>query len=210
MIRTMIVDDHTIVRDGLKQIIAKTPDIEVVAEAENGADMLKILQEKACDIILLDISMPGRDGIDYLKDLKQLKPNLSILILSMHPEQQFAMRALKAGAAGYLTKKSASRELITAIRKVADGRKYVSAEFAENIVMELEQNGEKPPHKRLSDREFEVLRLIASGKTVSQVAEELNLSAQTISTYRSRILTKMNLKTSAEMTYYAIKNGLVE
>jgi two-component system invasion response regulator UvrY len=210
MIKIMIVDDHAIVREGLKQIVRQTDDMEVVAEAENGSDMLKILQEKTFDIVLLDISIPGRNGIDYLKDVKQLKPNLPVLILSMHPEEQFAMRALTAGAAGYLTKKSASRELIAAIRKVADGRKYVSPEFADKILMELDKDAEKPPHKRLSDREFEVLRRIASGETISEIAEGLNLSVQTISTYRSRILDKMNLKTSAELTYYAIKNGLVE
>ena len=210
MIKIMIVDDHAIVREGLKQIVRQTDDMEVVAEAENGSDMLKILQEKTFDIVLLDISIPGRNGIDYLKDVKQLKPDLPVLILSMHPEEQFAMRALTAGAAGYLTKKSASRELIAAIRKVADGRKYVSPEFADKILMELDKDAEKPPYKRLSNREFEVMRGIASGKTISEIAEGLNLSVQTISTYRSRILDKMNLKTSAELTYYAIKNGLVE
>ena len=210
MIKIMIVDDHAIVREGLKQIVRQTDDMEVVAEAENGSDMLKILQEKTFDIVLLDISIPGRNGIDYLKDVKQLKPDLPVLILSMHPEEQFAMRALTAGAAGYLTKKSASRELIAAIRKVADGRKYVSPEFADKILMELDKDAEKPPYKRLSDREFEVMRRIASGETISEIAEGLNLSVQTISTYRSRILDKMNLKTSAELTYYAIKNGLVE
>ena len=210
MIKIMIVDDHAIVREGLKQIVRQTNDMEVVAEAENGSDMLKILQEKTFDIVLLDISIPGRNGIDYLKDVKQLKPDLPVLILSMHPEEQFAMRALTAGAAGYLTKKSASRELIAAIRKVADGRKYVSPEFADKILMELDKDAEKPPYKRLSNREFEVMRRIASGETISEIAEGLNLSVQTISTYRSRILDKMNLKTSAELTYYAIKNGLVE
>jgi two-component system, NarL family, invasion response regulator UvrY len=210
MIKIMIVDDHAIVREGLKQIVRQTDDMEVVAEAENGSDMLKILQEKTFDIVLLDISIPGRNGIDYLKDVKQLKPDLPVLILSMHPEEQFAMRALTAGAAGYLTKKSASRELIAAIRKVADGRKYVSPEFADKILMELDKDAEKPPYKRLSNREFEVMRRIASGETISEIAEGLNLSVQTISTYRSRILDKMNLKTSAELTYYAIKNGLVE
>jgi two-component system invasion response regulator UvrY len=210
MIKIIIVDDHAIVREGLKQIVRQTDDMEVVAEAENGSDMLKILQEKTFDIVLLDISIPGRNGIDYLKDVKQLKPDLPVLILSMHPEEQFAMRALTAGAAGYLTKKSASRELIAAIRKVADGRKYVSPEFADKILMELDKDAEKPPYKRLSNREFEVMRRIASGETISEIAEGLNLSVQTISTYRSRILDKMNLKTSAELTYYAIKNGLVE
>ncbi len=210
MIKIMIVDDHTIVRDGLKQIIAQTSDMEVVAEAGDGSEMLDLIKEQPCDIILLDISLPGRSGIDYLKDMKHLSPNLPILILSMHPEEQFALRAIKAGAAGYLTKKSASRELITAIRRVADGRKYVSVDFAENILMELDRDGESPLHKRLSDREFEVLQMIARGNTVSEIAGELHLSAQTISTYRSRILAKMNLKSSAEITYYAIKNGLVE
>lgn len=210
MIRVFIADDHTIVRDGIKQILHQFSDMTVVGEAGNGAELLKSLRKLACDIVLLDISMPGRNGIEYLKDLRQIQPGLPVLILSMYPEEHYALRALKAGAAGYLTKKSATKELITAIRKAIGGGKYVSTSMAEKIAMELDDYSDQPLHMKLSDREFQVLRMIALGKSVSQIARELNLSVQTISTYRSRILSKMRLETNADIIYYAVKNNLIE
>jgi len=210
MIRVFIADDHTIVRDGIKQILKQFSDMAVAGEAENGAQLLNSLRTVACDIVLMDISMPGRNGIEYLKDLKQFQPDLPVLVLSMHPEEHYALRALKAGAAGYLTKKSATRELISAIRKVIGGGKYINTSMAEKIAMELDDYSDKPLHKKLSDREFQVLRMIASGNTVTEIAGELNLSVQTISTYRSRILSKMDMKTNADLIYYAVINKLVE
>lgn len=209
MIRVFIADDHTIVREGIKQILMQFSDMGVVGEAENGPQLLKSLRKVPCDIVLLDISMPGRNGIEYLKDLKNLKPELPVLVLSMHPEKHYALRALKAGAAGYLTKKSATRELITAIRKVIEGGKYISTSMAEKIAMALDDSSDQPLYKNLSDREFQVLHMIASGKTITEIAQELNLSVQSISTYRSRILSKLDMRTNADIIYYAISNNLV-
>jgi DNA-binding NarL/FixJ family response regulator len=209
-IRVFIADDHAIVREGLKQILAEQRDIVVAGEAENGLDAIKLFRKSRCHVMLLDISMPDRNGIEVLKQIKQERPELAVLMLSMHREDQYAIRALKAGAAGYLTKQSAPRELVTAIRQVAGGQKYVSATLAQALASQVGADHEAPPHDSLSDREFQTLTMIASGKTVSEIARDLSLSVKTISEYRARLLAKMNLKTSAELTHYAIRNGLVE
>jgi len=210
MINVIIVDDHLIVREGLKQIISESSDIKVVDEASNGTEALKKVKEVDCDVLLLDISMPGRSGLEILKELKHEAPDLAVLILTMHPEEQYAVRVLKAGASGYLTKESAPDELILAIRKVSKGGKYISSTLAEKLAYDLEIDTGRPPHETLSDREFEVMCMIASGKTVTEIADEMVLSVKTISTYRSRILEKMHMKTNAELTYYSIKNQLVD
>ncbi|MGJ9418143.1 response regulator [Massilia sp. CMS3.1] len=209
-IRVFIADDHAIVREGLKQILAEQRDIVVAGEAENGLDAIKLFRKSRCHVMLLDISMPDRNGIEVLKQIKQERPELAVLMLSMHREDQYAIRALKAGAAGYLTKQSAPRELVTAIRQVADGQKYVSATLAQALASQVGADHDGPPHAGLSDREFQTLTMIASGKTVSEIARELSLSVKTVSEYRARLLAKMNLKTSAELTHYAIRNQLVE
>ncbi len=210
MIKILIADDHPIVRKGLKEIIEVTPDMMVGDEASNGQEALEKVRKSDLDVVLLDISMPGRSGLDLLKELKSEKPELSVLILSMHPEEQYAVRVLKAGASGYLTKESAPDELIAAIKKASIGRKYVSSSLAEKLALYLEIDAEKPLHETLSDREYEVMRMIASGKTISEIAKKLFLSVKTISTYRSRILEKMRMKSNAELTHYALKNRLVE
>lgn len=210
MIRVLIADDHAVVRSGLKQILAETPDIIAAGEATNGRDVLEKLEAQPWDVLVLDITMPGRSGLEILKDIQHLRPELPVLVLSMHAEEQFATRMLKAGASGYLNKESAPEELVKAIRKVHAGGKYVSATQAERMVGELTGDVNKLPHELLSDREYEILCLIASGKTPTQIAGELSLSVKTVSTYRSRILEKMNLSTNAQLTHYAIKGGLVE
>jgi len=204
-----VADDHAIVREGLKQIVADSPDMVVAGEAVDGQEVLEQVRKEHWDLILLDLSMPGRSGIDTLKDLKTEKPKLPILVLSMYPEEQYAIRALKAGAAGYLTKESAPEELIEAIRKVSQGSKYISASLAESLASHVERNSDKPAHETLSDREYQVMLMIASGKTVTEIANELSLSVKTISTNRVRALRKMGMKNNAEFTYYAIKHGLV-
>jgi DNA-binding NarL/FixJ family response regulator len=210
MIKILIADDHTIVREGLKQILAETPDLLVADEAEDGQELLNKVSKKDYDVILLDISMPGRSGLDILKQLKSERPNLSVLILSMYSEEQYAMRAIRAGASGYMTKESAPEELINAIRKVSQGRKYVSPSLAEKLAFSFESGNERPLHEILSDREYQVMCMIASGKSVKEIAENLSLSVKTISTYRSRILEKMHLKNNSALTHYAIQNRLVE
>jgi two-component system, NarL family, invasion response regulator UvrY len=209
-IRVFIADDHAIVREGLKQILAESPDIIVAGEAENGLDAIKLFRTSKCHVMLLDISMPDRSGIDVLKQVKKEHPDIAVLMLSMHREDQYAIRSLKAGAAGYLTKQSAPRELVTAIRQVAAGQKYVSAALAQELAAAVADDHDTPLHDTLSDREYQTLTMIASGKTVSAIAEELSLSVKTISEYRARLLVKMKLKNSAELTHYAIKNQLIE
>ena len=209
MIRVLDADDHTIVREGLKQILSDTPDIEVADEAANAKEVITKVSDTDYDLVLLDISFPGRSGVDILKQLKCSKPKLPVLILSMYPEEQYAIRSLKAGASGYLTKESASDELIAAIRQVTKGKKYITASLAERLVFELEKEYEDKPHEVLSDREYQVMCLIASGKTVKEIAEALSLSVKTISTHRSRILRKMAMENNAQLTHYAIKHGLV-
>jgi DNA-binding NarL/FixJ family response regulator len=210
MIKVLIADDHAVVRSGLKQILAETRDIVVAGEATNGRETLEKVRAQSWDVLVLDITMPGRSGLDILKDIRQTHRDLPVLVLSMHAEEQFATRMLKAGASGYLNKESAPDELVKAIRKVHAGGKYVSAAQAERMVSELTDDSGKLPHELLSDREYEILCLIASGKTPTEIAKELALSVKTVSTYRSRILEKMHLSTNAQLTHYAIKSGLVE
>ncbi len=211
MIKVVIADDHAILRRGLRQIIDETTDLAVVGEAENSAQALKFVRENPCDVMLLDISMPDRNGIDTLKMVKKEFPKLSVLMLSMHPENQYAVRALRAGAAGYLSKQSAAGQLVAAIREAAKGRKYLTPLVAEELANHLSRGDEeRPGHHLLSNREFQTMCLMASGKTLTEVAEELSLSIKTISVYRARILEKLQLKNTAEITHYAIKNQLIE
>jgi DNA-binding NarL/FixJ family response regulator len=209
-IHVLIADDHAIVRQGLKQILSETEDLVVAGEADDGAEALQLARQQEWNVFLLDVSMPNRNGIDTLKQLKKEFPKLPVLILSMHPEEQYAVRALKAGASGYLTKQSAPEQLVTAIRQVAGGRKYVSPTVAMQLADAIasDSDSEQPPHELLSDREYEVLKLIAAGKTLTQIAEELNLAVATISTFRARILSKLNLSSTAELIRYGLEHGL--
>jgi len=209
MIKILIADDHTIVREGLKQIIINTAGMVVTGEAANGQETLDLIRKNNFDVILLDIAMPEKDGLAILKQLKREKIELPVLVLSMHPEEQYAVRVLKMGVAGYLTKASASDELIKAIRKISTGKKYISDSLAEKLALDLDIDTEKLPHEYLSDREFQVMCMIASGKTVTNIAEELSLSVNTISTYRVRVLDKLKMTSNSELTRYAIKNQLV-
>ena len=208
-IKILIADDHPIVRAGFKQVISDMPDMLVADEASNGQEVLQLIGKKDYDLVLLDISMPGRSGLEILKDLKSEKPKLPVLILSIYPEEQYAIRALRAGASGYMTKASAPNELILAIRKISEGGKYISASLAEKLAYYLDGDATKPPHETLSDREYQVMLMIASGKTVTEIANELCLSVKTISTYRTHILEKMRMKNNAEITLYAVQNKLV-
>jgi len=210
MIKILIADDHAIVREGLKQILQETPDIVVSEEARNGEEVMAKAGAKDFDLVLLDISLPGRSGLDILKQLKCQKPELPVLILSMHPEEQYAVRSLRAGASGYLTKESAPSELIEAIKRVAQGKKYITSSLAEKLAFEVGANFEKPIHEALSDREYQVLCMLASGRTVNEIAKALSLSIKTISTHRSRILKKMGMKNNAQLIHYAIRHNLVE
>lgn len=210
MIRVLITDDHAIVRHGLKQIVAETDDITVIGEADTGAQAIQLIRNTPCEVVLMDISLPDRNGIDVLKQIKKEYPKLPVLMLSMHAEREFAVRALKAGASGYLTKQSAPMQLVNAIRHVAAGKKYITPSLAEEVANMLSGDIEQPPHKLLSDREYQTLCLIASGKTLSVIASELILSPKTVSVYRSRVMEKLNLKNNSDITRYAIKNELVE
>ena len=210
MIRIVVADDHTIVREGLKQILGAQADFQVVAEASDGHEALKRVRELEFDVLLLDMSMPGKSGVELIKQVKAEKPKLRILILSMHEEHQYAVRAIRAGAAGYLTKESASAQLVTAIRKVAGGGAYISSEVAEQLALGAMPDAQGPPHAALSDREFQVFRMIAEGKSVSDIAERLSLSAKTVSTRKANLMQKMNLDTTGELIRYAIAHGLVE
>jgi two-component system invasion response regulator UvrY len=209
MIRILIADDHPVVRRGLKQTIAEIPDPVTVDEAMDGLEALSKVRMGNYDVVILDISMPGKNGIDVLEQIKYEKPNLPVLMLTMYPEEQFAVRALKIGAAGYLTKASAPDELVAAIQKVLSGGKYVSSSLAEHLAFLLQQT-ERKPHETLSNREYKVMCLIASGKTATEIAKELYLSVKTVSTYRSRILKKTGMKHNIELAKYAIANHLVE
>lgn len=209
MIKILIADDHAIIRRGLRQIVSEQPDMIVAGEAENAAQVRDMLRNQDWDVVVLDINMPGRSGLDVLKELKQEHPKLPVLILSIHPEGQYGVRVLKAGAAGYLTKESAPDELIRAIRKVHRGGKYVSESLAETLISELGAETDRPRHEILSDREYQVMLMIASGKTVGEIGRELALSVKTISTYRARVLEKMSMRTNAELTHYVIQNGLL-
>ena len=208
-IRILIADDHPIVREGYKKILTSQPDMDVTWEAGNCQEVLDLIQKKDFELILLDISMPGRSGLEILKELRSRKPHLPVMILSIYPEEQYAVRAFRDGASGYLTKASTPKELISAIRKVSQGGRYVTEALAEKLTYFLHGDADKVPHEKLSDREYQVMLLIASGKTVTQIADELCLSVKTISTYRRHILEKMQFTTNAEITMYAIQNKLL-
>jgi len=209
-IRIVVADDHAIVREGLKQILGAQADFQVVAEASDGHEALKRVRELDFDVLLLDMSMPGKSGVELIKQVRAEKPKLRILVLTMHEEHQYAVRAIRAGASGYLTKEGASAQLVTAIRKVASGGAYISAEVAEQLALNAMPDATAAPHERLSDREFQVFRMIAEGKSVSEIADRLNLSVKTVSTHKANVLAKMGLSTQGELIRYALENDLVE
>jgi two-component system invasion response regulator UvrY len=210
MIKVLIADDHAIVREGLKQIVADTPDIIVAGEAKDGHEALDAISKNDFDVVLLDISMPGMSGLDVLKQLKSQKPHLRVLILSIYPEEQYAVRTLKAGASGYMTKESAPDELVAAIRKVSRGGNYVSHSLGEKLVDNLRRDDSKQPHETLSDREFQVMRMLVEGKKGKEIAEELLLSVKTVSTYRRRVLDKLGIENNSALIRYAMQNRLFE
>ena len=210
MIRIVVADDHTIVREGLKGLLAAAGDIEVVGEASDGGQVMERVRALDFDLLLLDMSMPGRSGIELIRQVRSEKPRLRIVILSMHEESQYAVRAIRAGAAGYLTKESASRQLVEAIRKVAAGGAFISAEVAQQLALGAMPDAKGPPHTTLSDREFQIFRMIADGLSVSDIAERLTLSVKTVSTHKSNILHKMNMTTQAELIRYALTHRLVD
>ena len=210
MLKILIADDHPIVRKGLKQILEDSPEKIVTHEAGDGREAVEKALQGKYDLVVMDIAMPHTNGLDALKELRSAKPHMPILMLSMYPEDQYAVRAFKAGASGYLTKQNAPEELLQAIKRVLSGRKYVSTSMAEKLADDLSADAEGPLHEKLSDREFQVMCLIASGRSVSEIADTLFLSVKTVSTYRSRILIKMEMKHNAELTYYAVKNALVD
>lgn len=209
MIRLVIADDHTIMREGLKRILEGADDIEVVGEAVDGFEVLAQVRNGGFDVLMLDLSMPGRSGVELIRQIRDEAPKLPILILTMHEEEQYAIRAIRAGARGYLTKESAGTQLLSAIRKVAAGRPYISNEVAEQMAMEVMPSSEDFPHKKLSDREFEVFTLLIGGKTITEIAEQLHLSAKTVSTHKTRILLKMGMSSLAEMVQYAVARHLL-
>jgi two-component system, NarL family, invasion response regulator UvrY len=210
VIRVLIADDHAIVRRGLKQIVSDASDLQVVAEADDYPEIMRQLRERAVDVLVLDIGLPTKNGLEVLKIVRKELPRLQVLMLTTYPESQYALRAMRAGAAGYLTKDSAPDRLVEAIRRLGEGRKYITPEIAEALALHMDQDTSRLPHERLSDREFETLRLIASGKMLSEIAEEMRLSPKTVSVYRARLLEKMELKNNAEMTHYALKHRLTE
>lgn len=210
MTRILIADDHPIVRRGLKEILVRELNDVICGEAGNAQQVLHLVQDQNWDLVILDVSMPGRSGLDILKDLKAIRPKLPILVLSMHPESQLGKRALRTGASGYMTKESAPEELIKAVRKVLAGGRYVSSAFGERLAWDLDAQVERPDHEKLSPREFEVLRMIALGKTVTQIAEDLHLSVPTVSTHRAHILQKLSLTTTAELIRYALLHRVVD
>jgi len=210
MIRIVIADDHEIVRAGLKQIISDDEDMEVLGESNNGENLIELVKKNEYDVVLLDLKMQGISGIDVIKHIKVIKPDLPIIVLSMHAEDQYAVRTIKAGASGYITKETAAESLVTAVRRVVAGGKYISQTLAETLADSIAGGGTELPHEKLTDREFQVMSMIASGKTVSEIGSELFLSVKTISTYRQRILEKMNMKNNSELTHYAIKNNLLD
>ncbi|WP_333874987.1 response regulator transcription factor [Methylobacter sp.] len=209
MIKIVIADDHAIVREGLKQILSDVPDMEIFGEASSGDEVLKFIRDEGWNIMLLDIAMPGKNVLELIKLAKHQSPQLPILILSMYPEDQYAIRMLRAGADGYLTKESAPEQLVSVIRKVAKGGKYISPTMTEKLIAELNPNQEKLLHTTLTDREFQVFRGICEGISITDLARHMALSVKTISTYRSRLMTKMNMSNNAEIIHYAIKNNLL-
>lgn len=210
MARVLVADDHPLLRNGLKQLLDAEPDLDFAGEAGTSEEVLQQVERDCWDVVVLDISMPGRGGLDVLREIRRLRPHLPVLVLSMHPEDQYAVRSIKAGASGYVSKINGADEVVIALRKVLTGRKYVSATLAEALAGALDGDLQRPAHESLSDREFQVMCKIASGKTVSQIAAEVALSVKTISTYRSRVLEKMNMRSNAELTRYAIQQGLVD
>ncbi|MCX7960537.1 MAG: response regulator transcription factor [Burkholderiales bacterium] len=210
MIRLAIADDHAVVRRGMRQIVAEGGDIEIVGEAADYAELVALLRRHACDVLLLDIAMPGKNGIEILKSVRALYPRLRVLVLSMYPEELYALRALRAGAAGYLTKSSAPEKLLEAIRQVAAGRRFITPQLAEALAERIADPAERAPHETLTDREFQVLRLLAAGRKLSEVAAELSLSPKTVSVYRARVLEKLRVRTNAELARYALEHGLIE
>ncbi len=210
MIRIVIADDHTIVREGLKQVLSAASDLAVVGEAQNGQEVMQRVRELEFDVLLLDMSMPGKSGIELIKQVRAEKPKLRVLVLSMHQEQQYAVRAIKAGASGYLTKESASAQLVSAIRKVAGGGAFITEAVAEQLALGAMPQADGPPHSALSDREFQVFRLLVSGKAVSNIADELNLSVKTVSTHKARIMQKMNMSNPTELIRYALQHRLID
>ncbi|MBS1664598.1 MAG: response regulator transcription factor [Bacteroidetes bacterium] len=209
MLRILIADDHTVVRRGLKQILHEEFPSARVEEVSDAEDLLKLVLKEEWDVVISDISMPGKSGLEVLQAIRQNFPKLPVLILSVHPEDQYAVRVLKAGASGFLNKDSAPDELVKAVHQVLLGKKYITTTIAERLASMLDQDAQRPLHENLSDREFEVLKMLASGHSVSDIAEKLSLSATTVSTYRARILLKMNLKSNADLTLYAINNKLM-
>ena len=210
IIKIVIADDHAIVREGLKQIVAEEKDMQVCGEAEDASSLMDLLKKENWSIVVLDINMPGKSGLEALKDIKQLYPDLPVLILSMFSEDQYGLRAIKAGASGYLKKVSATTELVVAIRKIVSGRKYINPELAEKLAENFGNNKNNLLHQKLSDREYQIMCNIALGKSAEEIAEELSLSINTIYTYRNRILEKMSMKSNVELTQYAIQNKLIE
>ena len=210
MIRVFLADDHAIVRAGLRELLTGTGDIEVVGEATNGQQVLAAVRAGEIDVLVLDMSMPGRSGVELIKLVKAEQPKLRVLVLSMHSEQQYAVRAVRAGASGYLTKESAADELVSAIRRIARGGAYITPETAERLVLESSSSDERPAHTQLSNREFEVFRMIVAGRSVTEIATQLSLSVKTISTHKARILEKMNLSSQADLVRYAVRHGLVD
>jgi DNA-binding NarL/FixJ family response regulator len=210
MIRILVADDHTIMRQGLVQLLADIEDCQVAGQAASGFEVLEKIRAESFDVVLLDLTMPGRHGVDLIRQIKLERPALKILVLSMHREEQYALRALQAGASGYLTKESAADELIAAIRKVVDGESYISALIARSLAMSLVRPETRPPHSDLSNREFQVLMMIAEGRALTEIAAELSLSAKTISTYKTRVLEKLKLDDTAALIRYALEHGLIE
>ncbi len=210
MIKVLIADDHAIVREGLKLILGEAPGMEVVAEAGSGPEVMSLIHEENCDLVLLDISMPGSNGIEVLKSIKRELPDLPVLILSMYPEEQYAIRSFRAGASGYLTKDGPSEELLAAIRKAVDGGRYVSSSLGETLAFSLNEKTSKHPHEVLSDREYQVFQLLALGVSTREIAGSMTLSIKTVSTYRTRVLGKMNMKSNVQLTRYAVQHGLIE
>jgi len=210
MIKVLIADDHPVVREGLKQILSKATDMVVGGEALNGQEVLDKVRSEKWDVIILDLNMPGKDGFEVLKEIRREKAKLPILILSIQSEEQIGVRVLRAGASGFLSKESAPKELLNAIRKIHTGGKFVSASLAERLAMEVEAKTDEEPHKLLSNREYQVLCLIASGKTINEIADQLSISDKTVRTYRERLLEKMKLKNDVELTHYAIQHKLIE
>ncbi|CAN0409384.1 unnamed protein product, partial [Phaeothamnion confervicola] len=209
-IRVLVADDHAVVRRGLRQILEAESDIEVVAEATNGTETVAFVRERAIDIALLDITMPGRSGLEVLRELRGIRPEMRVLVLSMHPEERYAVRVLKEGASGYLTKESAPEELVIAVRKVASGGRYIGASLAERLAGEVSARSEQPAYELLSGREYEIMRRLAAGKTVGQIATELVLGVNTVSTYRARVLQKLGLDNNAELMRYALLHHLID